>query len=503
MFKRILVAIFFIAFSASVSADFTVEQNPDGLLITPGIDFVTAVATVDGPYGQQQFNFAADQQIVIPPPRLDGQYSYQVVLEPRLSAAQLQARDAARAAQNGATVIDSALTMTSGNFAVIGNSFAGTLEEAANGDDPSTSSPVPVPRVVLVPSGQDGIIQGSLCIGFDCPASPSFGSDTIRLQENNLRIHFDDTSNSGSFPGNDWRLIANDDSNGGANLFALQDATANRRIAVFEAGAPANSLYVTDNGDIGINTNMPVVEMHVVDGDSPTLRLDQNGSAGFGTQVWDMVGNETNFFIRDVTNSSALPFRIRPGAATDDTLIIDNAGQVIIGDTGSVNAGATLHVRSRNTGEPALLIQSRSPVTDLLSLADSGDMILSGTLAQLSRRDSKEHFSKIDHQAMLVALKGLDISTWNYKHQDDNERHIGPMAEAFYTTYGLGTDPEHIATSDMAAVALASSQALLFELEAKDQRIAELETRLQRLEALMVQVLDQAENQDSQQIVSR
>ena len=29
-----------------------------------------------------------------------------------------------------------------------------------------------------------------------------------------------------------------------------------------------------------------------------------------------MAGNETNFFIRDVTNGSKLPFRIRPGAPT-------------------------------------------------------------------------------------------------------------------------------------------------------------------------------------------
>ena len=38
----------------------------------------------------------------------------------------------------------------------------------------------------------------------------SFGFDTIVLKENNLRIFFDDTSTSASFPRNDWRIIAND-----------------------------------------------------------------------------------------------------------------------------------------------------------------------------------------------------------------------------------------------------------------------------------------------------
>ena len=46
----------------------------------------------------------------------------------------------------------------------------------------------------------DLVVQGSNCVGLDCTTGESFGSDTIRLKENNLRIHFQDTSNSASFP---------------------------------------------------------------------------------------------------------------------------------------------------------------------------------------------------------------------------------------------------------------------------------------------------------------
>lgn len=498
MLKRILFAVLLMLITSVSAANFIVEQSPDGLVVTPSIEFISATASLDGPFGLQQLSFAGDQQIVIPVPRLDGRYKYEVVLTPLLTPAQQQARDAARASSDNTSGIANDLTVFSGNFAVANSSFITAAEEGGD-----TSALVPVPRVVIVPSGQDGVIQGSLCVGFDCPNAPAFGFDTLRMQENNLRIHFDDSSAGGSFPSNDWRLVANESDNGGLNMFALQDATAGRNIAVFEAGAPVNSLYMDNAGNIGLATNNPVVEFHIADGDSPTMRLDQNGSAGFGTQIWDVVGNETNFFIRDVTNGSALGFRIQPGVDAN-TMSLDNEGQVAIGGFGSaIEASATLHVRSRANGDPAFLVQANA-ATDILSLADNGDMVLSGTLAQLSRRDSKEHFQQVDHQAMLTALKGLDISSWNYKHQNDDERHLGPMAEAFYATYGLGTDAEHIATSDMAAVALASSQALLFELEAKDQRIAELETRLQRLEALMVQVLDnQEEKQDKPQIVSR
>ena len=66
----------------------------------------------------------------------------------------------------------------------------------------------------------DLIVQGSSCIGMDCSTSESFGFDTLRLKKNNLRIKFDDTSNSASFAANDWELTANDSANGGSNRFS-------------------------------------------------------------------------------------------------------------------------------------------------------------------------------------------------------------------------------------------------------------------------------------------
>ncbi len=506
MIKSGLTALLLLVFSSTAWANFTVEQSPEGLIITPAIAYQSAAATLDGPYGMQQLSFTRGQQILIPLPRLDGGYKYQVVLTPVLTPAQIQARDAARQAGENIEVIDSATTITSGSFAVISGGFALPLIEATGDlDEDNPNAPVipdPQPRVVITPVGTDGVIGGSLCVGFDCPPTPNFGFDTYRLQENNLRIHFDDTSTPGGFPSNDWRLLANDTGNGGDNLFALEDSTAGRRIAIFEAGAPANSLFMDSAGDIGLATDNPVVEFHIADGDSPTVRLEQNGSAGFGAQTWDLAGNESNFFIRDVSNGSQLSLRIRPGADTD-SILIDSDGQVSVGGSPPMlDSPATLLINARNATDPVLIAESDTDAV-LLTLQNNGDMLLAGTLAQLSRRDSKEHFTRIDHQAMLAALKGLDISTWNYKHQPDSERHLGPVAEEFHAAYGLGTNPQHIATSDMAAVALASSQALLFELEAKEQQIAELEDRLQRLEALMVKVLKQEQNQDSQQIVNR
>ena len=166
------------------------------------------------------------------------------------------------------------------------------------------------------------------------------------MKENNTRIKFDDTSTSGSFPNNDWQLTANDSANGGLNKFSIENTTVGRIPFTVEGSAPTNSLWIDDGGRIGFGTSTPVVENHIVDGDSPTIRLEQDGSSGFQAQTWDMAGNETNFFVRDVTNGSLLPFKIRPGAATD-SLVIDAQGDVAIG---VANADTKLHVKESENG---------------------------------------------------------------------------------------------------------------------------------------------------------
>lgn len=192
----------------------------------------------------------------------------------------------------------------------------------------------------------DLIVTFSECVGNDCVNGESFGFDTLRLKENNLRLHFDDTSNSASFPNNDWRIIANDSGNGGSNYLAIEDSTAGRIPFRVEAGAPANALVVESDGQIGIKTLNPVVDIHIVEGNTPTVRLEQDGSDGFTPQTWDMAGNEANFFIRDVTNGSQLPLRIEPGADTN-SLYVDSNGNIGIGTN---NPDSQVHlVETANT----------------------------------------------------------------------------------------------------------------------------------------------------------
>ena len=97
-------------------------------------------------------------------------------------------------------------------------------------------------------------IGGSVVDGMSLPID-----DTFVLKENNLRIYFNDNSDSfgPTFPGNDWRFIFNDSSFNGENYFIIQDATNHTFPFRINAGAMTNSLFIGANGSVGLGTASP------------------------------------------------------------------------------------------------------------------------------------------------------------------------------------------------------------------------------------------------------
>jgi trimeric autotransporter adhesin len=106
----------------------------------------------------------------------------------------------------------------------------------------------------------------------------------------------------------------------------------------------------------------------------------------------------------------------------------------------------------------------------------------------------KEHFSAIDTQALVENLAGIPITTWNYKSQDENIRHIGPMADDLNALLpGLGGEGEmYINSLDADGIALASIQGLhalseeqRAQIDALVNENAVLKAQLSDLEARM------------------
>jgi hypothetical protein len=196
-----------------------------------------------------------------------------------------------------------------------------------------TSVTVLISTVVIADQQiQDDLVTvGSLCAGLDCVNGEVFSFDTLRLKENNVRIKFQDTSSSSSFPTNDWQITANESSNGGMNKFSIEDVDAATTPFTIEAGAPDAGIYLDSSGLLGLGTSTPVLNLHQKSGNTPAQRFEQDISGGFTAQTWDVGGNEINYFIRDVTNGSTLPFRLFPGAPTD-SLTISASGAIVVGE---------------------------------------------------------------------------------------------------------------------------------------------------------------------------
>jgi Chaperone of endosialidase len=224
----------------------------------------------------------------------------------------------------------------------------------------------------------DLIVQGSACIGLDCVNNESFGFDTIRLKENNTRIKFLDTSTAAGFPTHDWQLTANDSASGGAEKFSIEDITAATVPFTITGSSPSNSIFVDSTGRVGFRTGTPVLDLHVATGNTPAHRFEQTSAGGFTAQTWDVAGNEANFFVRDVTGGSRLPFRIRPGAPTS-SIDINASGNVGIG---TASPGAKLHVNAGGTSALLLGADTDVPSYNVVSLngsvTDAGHLGLAG-----------------------------------------------------------------------------------------------------------------------------
>ena len=364
-----------------------ISSNGSSVRFDVGVPHAAVTLTVIGPDGvafSKEFKSGNSPEFKLNSAKgerlPDGSYTYELRITPNISSETKEALKAAREAGNGAEVqrelrkkgaIPAQPQVQSGSFMVSGGTviLPGATESqqramAQPAAAPTVNAPVTYrrtnfkvvshhPRFMVFDQviADDLIVQGSICAGLDCVNNEDFGFDTIRVKENNTRIQFDDTSTSAGFPNNNWQIRANDSGSGGANFlgFVDQGATGNSEtgtiVFAVTAGASANSLRVGSNSKVGLRTATPVLDVHANTTDTPAIRLEQNNSGGFTAQTWDVAGNEANFFVRDVTSGSRLPFRIRPGAPTSS---IDISAS---GNVGILNASpnASLDISGNTT----------------------------------------------------------------------------------------------------------------------------------------------------------
>jgi endosialidase-like protein len=120
-----------------------------------------------------------------------------------------------------------------------------------------------------------------------------------------------------------------------------------------------------------------------------------------------------------------------------------------------------------------------------------------GVWTNASSKAFKENFGNVDVGAVLDKLVAMPIQTWFYKASHEEGQHLGPFAEDFAATFGLGKDEKHITTVDESGVALAAIQGLNRKVESENaalkQQNASLQDRLDRVTARLDKLEGHAE----------
>lgn len=115
----------------------------------------------------------------------------------------------------------------------------------------------------------------------------------------------------------------------------------------------------------------------------------------------------------------------------------------------------------------------------------------SGVFNCTSSRLTKENFVPVNGEEVLLSLRNLPVSTWNYISEGTEARHIGPMAEDFHAAFRLGKSDTTIGVQDLAGVAIAAVKALeerTAQLQAKTAEVDELRARMLSLEERLAQL---------------
>jgi hypothetical protein len=224
-------------------------------------------------------------------------------------------------------------------------------------------------------------------------------------------------------------------------------------VASATARAQEDTLFVA-NSKVGVGTETPTATVHVKKADGTAQVLIEETAASPGV---------TEMLVIDASAGT----NGRPRLT-----FLNPSGKWYY----EIN-GTNFDINRAGTGPP-----------DELRLQADGDLVIGGSLTELSSRASKTGFAELDPRVVLRQVVELPVLSWHFRASDTGAKHVGPIAEDFHRAFGLGEDDEHIAPSDKSGVALLAIQGLQLELGDRDRRIAELEAVNAQLQADLVEL---------------
>jgi hypothetical protein len=285
---------------------------------------------------------------------------------------------------------------------------------------------------------RDLVVEGSLCAGHDCQYTGDCEVETLRLKESDIRIRFQDTSTTQGDPTNDWQIVINDaDSSGSGEYFSIQDVDGSTKPFTIEAGAPDNSIYVDDDGNVGIGTSTPTYPLEMkYTGPYAIFAIERTDGAtakitagSHGVQFGSITNHKVHLMIYNDTKA----------------MTIDTDGDVGIGlETPSY----PLHMASG-------------------AYCSSG-----GQWTNASSKEYKENITSLTATEAMETLNGLSPVKYNYK-VDKKEKHVGFISEEV---------PNLVATKDRKGMSSMDVVAVLTKVVQEQQKtISELKEEITEL----------------------
>ena len=152
----------------------------------------------------------------------------------------------------------------------------------------------------------------------------------------------------------------------GNNAFYFYDGSQWQRLPV-SAGlvssqwTTSGSNIYYNTGNVGVGTTTPLKQLHLSQGDNPTIRLQQDGTL-WPLYIWDITANEQNLFVKDYTNGSKIPVKVKSGSPTN-SLVVSPVG---------VGIGGSLTINSNGTNTSYFFPETRGISGQVLSTDGSG-----------------------------------------------------------------------------------------------------------------------------------
>lgn len=184
----------------------------------------------------------------------------------------------------------------------------------------------------------DAIIHKNLAVGSKASPGYDFNDNNLVLVSDSVRMRFEDTSNSGSFPSVDWDFVINDMEDGGDNYFAIYTVDYARTPFKIMAGAADNSVFVDENGNVGLDMENPSSKLELTGtvkfynnfGPVATLIGNKAGLTGInygGSGLLQNTGSTTLNADTDEDSNGAILLQTK----NTSRLVVDNSGNVGIG----------------------------------------------------------------------------------------------------------------------------------------------------------------------------